>query len=120
MIEIGFSPAMAKALILVTVLIAVNLLLGIVTAIRERQFDWLQLPAFLRTAVIPVLGGLVVLAAGAVVVPEIEALYFAAAAAAGAKYLKDITDKVTALFGPVDVEGAGARSSVPTGGGRRE
>jgi len=111
MIEIGFSPAMVKALILVAALIATNLLLGIITAIREERFDWLVLPDFLRSAIIPVLGGLVVLAAGAVVVPEIEALYYAAAAAAGAKYLKDIRDKVVGLFGPVEVA---------AGGGRRE
>jgi len=120
MIEIGFSPAMVKALVLVTVLIAVNLLLGIVVAIRERQFDWLVLPDFLRSAVIPVLGGLVVLAAGAVVVPEIEALYFAAAAAAAAKYLKDVKDKVTALFASVQIEGVGSPGTVVAGGRRRE
>jgi len=99
-----WNPTMEKAFIVVVVLIVVDLLLGVLVSFKQGKFDLSQLPAFLESDIIPSLGGLLILAVASALVSQLQALYFAAAAAAAAKYLKDIKDKATVLFGPLDMD----------------
>lgn len=103
MTELKFvlTPAMVDAMLGVLILIAVDVLLGIVAAVRDGTFDFGKLPSFMRQSILPYVGSLIVLGAAATVHEAVQALYFAAAVAAGAKFLKDIKDKVAGVFGPL-------------------
>ncbi|GEM_PF-6364273 len=86
----------------VTILVLADVLLGIILAIRFQRFDLRQLPKFLQTGVLPVLGSLLVAGSAAMVVEEMLVLFYAAVASATVKYLADIKDKLTAIFGELE------------------
>ena len=87
------------AFIAVLVLIGIDVLLGIFVGLKAGKFDVRVLPQFLQTAVVPYVGGLVVLLAGSYFVPEVKAAFAATIAALTLKYIADVNDKLKLLFG---------------------
>lgn len=86
-------------LLIVLALIVLDVASGAILAISRREFDVRKLPDFLRQSVLPYVGGLVILAVGSTFSPEVNALYVASVAAASGKFLAEIKDKWTGLFG---------------------
>jgi hypothetical protein len=89
-------------LLVVVAAIIIDTLLGAIKAAikPEETFDIRKLAKFLATGILPYGGALGLLAAAAEFVGnEFEAIFFAAAAAVTAKYLAEIKDKLSALFG---------------------
>lgn len=80
-------------------IILVDTLLGVMLAISKEQFDIRKFPQFLKTSVLPFVGGLIILALAAGNT-ELKAIFFASAAATVAKFLADLKDKIVAMFGP--------------------
>lgn len=79
-------------------IIALDTLLGIVNAISQKQFDIRKLPQFLQTSILPYIGGLTILAIFSYD-GTIKPLFYAAATATTAKYIAEIKDKITKMFG---------------------
>lgn len=97
------------AFVVVAGAIVLDTLLGAINAIvkMDEDFDLRQLPRFLASGILPYIGGLAILATAAEVIrAEFEVLFFAAAAAVTAKYLAEIKDKISALFG-ADIKAKG-------------
>lgn len=82
-------------------IIMVDMSLGVFKSIKEGNFDIHRLPDYLKTNVLPYLGGLGVLALGALCVqPEFfTALFTPSAIFVGIKYGKEIGEKLSVLFG---------------------
>ena len=90
------------AFMVIVVAIVVDTVLGAVRAAKmdDDYFDIRVLPQFLMSGVLPYVGGLGILALAAQYVGEpFAALFYASAAAVTAKYVAEIKDKITALFG---------------------
>ncbi len=89
------------ALLVVMGLIVVDTLLGVVKAVSSGSFDVRLLADYLKTGVLPYVGALVILGAGALYVqPELLGAIFAASAiAAIVKFITDIIDKSKAMTG---------------------
>jgi hypothetical protein len=100
-----FPKEIAMAFWLVFLLIACDFILGVIAAIRDGTFDAGKLPEFIKQNVFPYIGGLLILALFALASPEIKIIFFSAAAAATIKFLKDLKDKVIAIFGPLPDKG---------------
>lgn len=97
---VGPDVGIGMTLIVVSMLIALDTILGIFYGLKKREFHWDLLPQFLATGILPYIGGLAVLAAMAYYIAEpFSAMYYAAAAAIAAKYLADIWEKLQLLFG---------------------
>jgi len=96
---LNISSDVIATLLAVLGIILVDTLLGVVLAISKGQFDIRKFPQFIKTNVLPFMGGLIILtlAAGNT---ELKAIFFASAAATVAKFLADLKDKIVALFGP--------------------
>ncbi len=94
-----FDPVILKTLGTVLILVALNVLLGIVLSFKAGNFDVRQLPRFLQTDILPILAPLVLLAAAISVYPDLKAVFAASAAFVIAKYLAEVKDKVTQLLG---------------------
>ena len=87
------------ALVVVISTILIDTLLGVFKAIRENEFDVRELPRFLRTSVLPYIGGLIVIGLAAEYVGKPYILMFhTIAAAVFVKYIAEIKDKLHALF----------------------
>jgi len=89
-------------LIIVVAAIIIDTILGAIRAALDDydSFDFRLLPKFLATGILPYLGGLLILALAAEFIGDpFAALFYAAAAAATAKYVADIKDKLEDIFG---------------------
>lgn len=96
------SSSVGYAFIIVAVAIVIDTIIGIIRAgMNEHdQIDIRLIPQFLKTGILPYVGGLGVLAIAATFIGEpFAALFYAATAAAMAKYLADIKDKLEDIFG---------------------
>jgi hypothetical protein len=87
------------ALLTVLAIIALDTVLGVLVSLKQGQFNFRELPRFLQTAILPFVGGLLLLGLVSMLSPEIAAIFYAAVAATGAKFLAEIKDKVVILFG---------------------
>ena len=91
----------------VLVLIILDTLLGIILSVKAREFDIRELPRFLQTAVLPYVGGLILLGVAAIFAgqygPQVAAIFFAAAAFTAAKFLTEIYDKSKQIFGELEI-----------------
>ena len=94
------------ALLTVLAIIALDTVLGILASLKQGEFNFRELPRFLQTAILPYIGGLLLLGLVSMLSPEIAAIFYAAVAATTAKFLVEIKDKVVILFG---------REALPTG-----
>lgn len=94
------------ALLTVLAIVMLDTVLGILVSLKQGQFDWRELPRFLQTALLPYIGGLLILALVSMVSPEILVIFYSAVAATTAKFLVEIKDKVVVIFG---------REALPTG-----
>lgn len=87
------------ALIIALCSILVDVSLGIAINILNKTFDFEKLPKFLLTGVLPYAGGLLVLGIAAHFVGVFfSVIFYFAATAVVAKYVKDIKTKVLTLF----------------------
>ena len=88
-------------LLVVVGLILLDTALGVLKAVKGGSFDTRLLADYLKTGVLPYVGGLVILGVGALYVqPEIMGAIFAVSAiTAITKYATDIYDKARILFG---------------------
>lgn len=88
-------------LLVVMGLIIVDTLLGVVKAVSSGSFDVRLLADYLKTGVLPYVGALVILGAGALYVqPELLGTVFAASALATIlKFAADIYDKAATMTG---------------------
>lgn len=86
-------------LLVVLMSILLDTILGILISIKAKAFDISKLPQFLATNVLPYVGGLVVLAAFANYVPELNYLFYTGVGIVTLKFTKEaLIDKVTQLF----------------------
>lgn len=101
-----FTPIFA-ALGAILAIILLDALLGVILSIRAGTFNVRKLPQFLATNVFPFAGGLFVLALAVLFAgdygPQIAAIFYAAAAAAVAKFIAEIKDKVVQIFGQIEL-----------------
>lgn len=104
----GGTPLANRWIALLTVLAIITLdtLLGILVSLKQGEFNWRELPRFMQTAILPYVGGLLLLGLVSMLSPEIASIFYAAAAATTAKFLAEIKDKIVLLFG---------REALPTG-----
>lgn len=79
-------------------IIVLDTLLGIITSISQKQFDIRKLPQFLQTSILPYIGGLTILAVFSYDV-TVKPLFYTAATATTAKYIAEIKDKISKMFG---------------------
>lgn len=104
----GGTPMANRWIALLTVLAIITLdtVLGILASLKQGEFDWRELPRFLQTAILPYIGGLLLLGLVSMLSNEVAAIFYAAVAATAAKFLAEVKDKVVVLFG---------REALPTG-----
>ena len=94
-----FSTVIFQTLLVVLASILLDLLLGVLIAIKKGEFSLSILPHFLAANVFPYVGGLVILALLSVYLAQMEYLYYAAAAIVTVKFSKEaLLDKITILF----------------------
>jgi hypothetical protein len=87
------------ALSIAITVIMVDVSLGIALNVVNKTFDFDKLPKFLLTGVLPSVGGLLVLGLAAHFVGVFfTVIFYFAASAVVAKYVKDIKTKVVLLF----------------------
>ena len=79
-------------------LILADFVFGVFVSLRNGDFSLSKLPQFVKTSLIPYIGGLLALALFANANAELSALFFTIAATITVKFLADITAKVTQLF----------------------
>lgn len=102
MLDQVLSNGILYAFIVVAVAIVVDTVLGVIKAALADydKFNIRLLANFLKTGVLPYVGGLGLLALAAEFVGgEFAALFYPAAAAVTAKYIAEIKDKLIAIFG---------------------
>lgn len=84
-------------------IILLDTLLGVLLSIRAGTLDVRKLPQFMVTNLLPYAGGLLILALGACIAGEYStqllAIFYAAAAATGVKFIAETKDKVVQIFG---------------------
>lgn len=98
--EFIFSTMIYQSLVIVLSSIVVDTVLGILVAIKKKEFNVSLLPNFLTSNILPYIGGLIILAFISSYLTELEYLYYAAAAAVTLKFSKEaLLDKVKELFG---------------------
>lgn len=103
-------------LLVVVGLIVIDTIFGVLKAIASRSFDARLLADYLKTGVLPYIGGLAILGAGALYVqPEVMGAVFAASAiAAIVKFGTDIYDKAVGMFGAkLEAECATCGEAIP-------
>lgn len=105
--NLQLPPDLLYTLLVVAVLIALDWALGAVAAAARGDFDLRLVSQFLQSHVLPYLGSLALLAGGSVVLGELRALFYAAAAAASTAHLVEIKDKLQAVFGSMTDSGGG-------------
>lgn len=97
-----FDMTIAWTLLTVLMLIMLDTLLGIMLAFSQGEFNPRKLPVFLKNNLLPYVGALALLAFGAMSLDVLKVLFFTSAAAAIAKFLADLKDKLTNIFDGVD------------------
>ena len=88
--------------ITVTAAIVIDTVLGVIKSFKAGQdsFDIRLLPKFLATGILPYVGGLGIIALVAQFIGEpYVVLFYATATGVTAKYVAEIKDKLTAIFG---------------------
>ncbi|MGC9030109.1 MAG: hypothetical protein ACP5LD_10605 [Desulfomonilaceae bacterium] len=78
-------------------LIVLDTILGIALAVTKGNFKFSEIARWLQTAVLPYLGGLLVLAYLSGLNPAMKDLFMAATATAVVKYLADIVGKLSSF-----------------------
>ncbi|MDQ7794165.1 MAG: hypothetical protein RDU89_07095 [bacterium] len=101
MLELSLSTEVLFTLLAVLVLILVNAALAILRAVIDGEFSVSHVADFLRRHILPDGGTLLILALAATVHPELKAVFFVAAAAATAKYIGKVVERLRAegLYG---------------------
>ncbi len=92
---------MLQALLVTVGLICLDTLLGWTGALVKGTWDWKKIGQFLQTSVLPYIGGLLALAALAVLQPDTTAVFYASVAAADVKLAADIIGKIAGFGVPV-------------------
>lgn len=99
-----YTPIFA-ALGAILVIIMLDTLLGVILSIRAGTVNVRKLPQFLITNLLPYGGALLLLGLAACVAgdysTQLLAIFYAAAAATGAKFIAETKDKVVQIFGGV-------------------
>jgi len=85
-------------------LVLADFILGVLASFRSGTFSLSKLPMFMETSLVPYLGGLLVLAFFSSANTELGVLFFTVAATVSAKFLADITAKVSQLFSGVQIQ----------------
>lgn len=92
---------------LVVVFILLDTFLGIILSIKAKTFNVRKLPQFIGTNLFPYIGGLLVLALASYITGEystqIVTIFYAAAIATEIKFIAEIKDKVTQIFGEIEM-----------------
>lgn len=88
-------------LLVVLGLIVADTLMGSVKALASKSFDIRLLADYLRTSILPYVGALIILGAGALYVQQelFGAIFAASALATILKFIADIVDKARAMTG---------------------
>lgn len=97
---VGPNVGIWASLVVVSVAIALDTILGILLGIKDKTFDVALLPKFLLTGVLPFIGSLLVMAVLAhYIAAPFAGMFYAAVATVVAKYIGDIWEKLRLLFG---------------------
>lgn len=97
---VGPSVGIWASLVVVSVAIALDTILGIMLGIKDKTFDVALLPKFLLTGVLPFIGSLLVMAVLAhYIAAPFAGMFYTAVATVVAKYIGDIWEKLRLLFG---------------------
>lgn len=96
-----FAQGVGPTLMVLAGVIAVDTIFGIALAIKNKQFDVFRLPEYLGTNILPVLGGVGVLALMAeyVNLEFFGIIFFGSAALALPKYGVELWEKTRGLLG---------------------
>jgi hypothetical protein len=94
----------AIALCTVLGLVMVDFILGVMESFRSGNFSFSKLPQFMETSLVPYMGGLLVLALFSTTNTELTVLFYSISATVTAKFLADITLKVTQLFNGISIQ----------------
>lgn len=101
--------AMVHALIAVVALIALNTLITWIGALVHGTWSWHAVGDFVASHVLPYVGGLIALAALAVIQPSMGTVFYTSAGAVALKFVAKVISAVHALGVPVaDAPGTGA------------
>lgn len=98
------AAKVATVLVGVLCLVIADFVLGVLTSFRSGTFKLSKLPQFMETSLVPYVGGLLVLAFFSSTNTALEVLFFSVTATITAKFLADITAKVTQLFNGVQIQ----------------
>lgn len=80
--------------------IVIDAVFGVIVALSKGEFQWEEMPRFLRTNVVPYVIGLFVLAVVANYAGEVfEYIFYVASLAVFARYIAKFLKKVQELFG---------------------
>jgi len=104
---IGPEVGVGISLLFVVGLVLADTVLGGLVAKKQGEFDWALLPQFLGSGILIYVGGLLVLASLAYLMPFIlpqtagplGGIFYTAAVTVAIKYFADLKDKVKLLFG---------------------
>ena len=83
-------------------LILADFVFGVLVSLKNNDFSFSKLPQFVKTSLIPYIGGLLALALFSNANAELGALFFTIAATITVKFLADITTKVKQLFSGIE------------------
>jgi hypothetical protein len=101
------STAIFTVLGSIIALVLADALFGIILSIKAGKFDVRKLPQFLATNLLPYAGGLLVLALTSLFAgdysTQVIAIFGAAALVTGAKFVAEIIDKATQIFGKLEI-----------------
>lgn len=98
-VSLSLDPAILWAFAVIGGLLLLKLILGVAGAVRDGTFAWRELPAILRTNVLPYLIPLAAMAALSIVMPTVKAIYFGSAALYVAKLVADVKDGIAQFYG---------------------
>ena len=104
--NIGAFAAVVDGIKLTTLgsLILANFALGVILAIKRKEFQWSYLYHFIDSDVLGLIGGYYILGFTALFRPEIIPAVWAAWAAIDLKLIVDLKDKIKAFGLPTDFE----------------
>lgn len=98
------APKVLATLGTVLGLILADTIFGILAALKTGTFSLSKLAQFVQTNLVPYVGGLLVLALFTNSNAELSALFFTIAAMITVKFLADIKDKVSQVFGGLNIQ----------------
>lgn len=98
------APKVLATLETVLGLILADFIFGVLVAFKNRAFSASKLAQFVQTNLIPYMGALLLLALFSNSNTELEALFFTIAAVVTVKFLADIKDKVSQIFGGLNIQ----------------